>query len=146
VAAWAKRKREYGVKPNMAAAAERATMTNRTNTDQHREALGLLIRGLQVSRMIRPVADFGIADKVAVDTGCDVHELASACTVKPHPLLACCGLWRPLKSFVRRRWPWWALAALVAVANRCAEAHVRRGAASGPRPAHGTPGALSTWH
>lgn len=51
-----------------------------------REALDLLIRGFQVSRMIRLVADLGVADKIS-DTGHDVHELAAACGVNASPLL-----------------------------------------------------------
>lgn len=62
-------------------------MTNATDTDKQRAALDLLIRGFQVSRMIRLVADFGIADKVPEPQGCDVRDLAAACSVRPQPLL-----------------------------------------------------------
>ena len=55
------------------------------NTEE-REALDLLIRGFQVSRMIRLVADLGVADKIS-DEGRDVHELAAACGVHASPLL-----------------------------------------------------------
>lgn len=51
-----------------------------------REALDLLIRGFQVSRMIRLVADLGVADKIS-DAGLDVQALATACAVQPSPLL-----------------------------------------------------------
>ncbi len=58
-----------------------------TLEDTHdREALDLLIRGFQVSRMIRLVAEIGLADKVS-DTGHDVPALAAACGVQPSPLL-----------------------------------------------------------
>jgi len=53
---------------------------------KEREALDLLIRGFQVSRMIRLVADLGVADKI-FDAGQDVHSLAAACGVRPSPLL-----------------------------------------------------------
>ena len=62
-------------------------MTDTTAIDENRVALDLLIRGFQVSRMIRLVADLGIADKIPEDGRCDVRELATACTVLPAPLL-----------------------------------------------------------
>ena len=52
-----------------------------------RAALDLQIRGFQVSRMIRLVADLGIADRVPAEGSLDVGELATACAVLPGPLL-----------------------------------------------------------
>ena len=51
-----------------------------------REALDLLMRGFQVSRMLRLVADLGVADKIS-NTGLDVHALAAMCGVQASPLL-----------------------------------------------------------
>lgn len=62
-------------------------MTDTTAIDENRVALDLMIRAFQVSRMIRLVADFGIADKIPGDGRCDVRELATACAVLPAPLL-----------------------------------------------------------
>jgi hypothetical protein len=56
-------------------------------SDDDRLALDLLIRGFQVSRTIRLVADLGIADRVAPDAASSVAELASACGVRADPLL-----------------------------------------------------------
>lgn len=55
--------------------------------DAEREALDLLIRGFQVSRMLRLVADLGLADKVPKDGSTHVSELAAACSVLAPPLL-----------------------------------------------------------
>jgi hypothetical protein len=65
----------------------RLGMTDTTRIDEHHAALDLLIRGFQVSRMIRLVADLAVADKIPQDGRCDVHELATACAVLPGPLL-----------------------------------------------------------
>lgn len=62
-------------------------MTDPTNVDEDREALDLLIRGFQVSRMIRLVVDLGIADQIAEAEDCDVRALATTCVVQPLPLL-----------------------------------------------------------
>lgn len=62
-------------------------MTDRTEIDSDREALDLLIRGFQVSRMLRLVADLGLADKIDEHETRDIRELAAACTVQPTPLL-----------------------------------------------------------
>lgn len=62
-------------------------MTDTPASDDDRSALDLLIRGFQLSRMIRLVADLAIADKIPADGSCDVDELASACAVLPVPLL-----------------------------------------------------------
>ena len=47
----------------------------------------MLVRGFQVSRMIRLVADLAIADKIPADGARDVMDLASASDVLPGPLL-----------------------------------------------------------
>jgi hypothetical protein len=62
-------------------------MLNPTKTDADRAALDLLIRGFQISRMLRLVADLGVADKIPKEGGCDVSELAKACEVLPTQLL-----------------------------------------------------------
>lgn len=56
-------------------------------TDGDREALDLLIRGFQVSRMLRLVADLGLADKLPKDGSRHVSDLATACSVLAAPLL-----------------------------------------------------------
>ena len=58
-----------------------------TEPNDDRLALDLLIRGFQVSRTIRLVADLGIANKIAFDVPCPVADLAAACGVLPGPLL-----------------------------------------------------------
>jgi O-methyltransferase domain len=58
-----------------------------SKSDENHAALDLLIRGFEVSRMLRLVADLAIADKVPKHGYCDVHELATACAVLPTPLL-----------------------------------------------------------
>ena len=45
---------------------------------QDRAELDLLLRGFQVSRMLRLVADLGIADKIPPDGALSVNDLASA--------------------------------------------------------------------
>lgn len=55
--------------------------------DDDRQALDLLIRGFQISRIIRLVADLGIADRVAPDGAVAIAELARASGVLPEPLL-----------------------------------------------------------
>lgn len=55
--------------------------------DDDRLALDLLIRGFQISRIIRLVADLGIADRIAPDGAAGVGELAEASGVLPEPLL-----------------------------------------------------------
>ena len=55
--------------------------------DGDQVALDLLIRGFQVSRMLRLVADLGIADKIPKEGNCNVRDLAIACAVLASPLL-----------------------------------------------------------
>jgi hypothetical protein len=54
--------------------------------DTDREELDLLIRGFQVSRMLRLVADLGIADRIPLEGSVAVHELAASCAVLAKPL------------------------------------------------------------
>ncbi|WP_444813463.1 methyltransferase [Variovorax gracilis] len=61
-------------------------MTN-DRADSDREALDLLIRGFQVSRMLRLVADLAVADKIPRDGSRNVSDLATACSVLATPLL-----------------------------------------------------------
>jgi len=51
-----------------------------------RQELDLLLRGFQVSRMLRLVADFGVADNVPSDSPISLHELADKCAVLPEPI------------------------------------------------------------
>jgi hypothetical protein len=60
-------------------------MTSRD--EQDRTDLDLLVRGFQVSRMLRLVADLEVADKIASEGSVGVDELAAACAVLPEPLL-----------------------------------------------------------
>jgi hypothetical protein len=52
-----------------------------------RKALDLLIRGFQVSRMLRVAADLGVADKIPSTEKVLISDLAQACSVRPAPLL-----------------------------------------------------------
>jgi len=52
-----------------------------------RNELDLLLRGFQVSRILRLVADFGVADIVPTDGSISVQELAATCAISPEPLL-----------------------------------------------------------
>jgi hypothetical protein len=58
-----------------------------TVSDDHRLQLDLMLRGFQLSRMLRVVADLGIADRIAPDGTGSVAEMADACTVRRLPLL-----------------------------------------------------------
>lgn len=49
--------------------------------------LDLLLRGFQISRMLRLVADLGIADRIAMERSITVAELAQACAVLPEQLI-----------------------------------------------------------
>ncbi|WP_225768259.1 methyltransferase [Inquilinus sp. Marseille-Q2685] len=55
--------------------------------EDDRLAVDLLIRGFQVSRTIRLVADLGIADRIAPDGKSSVADLAAASGVLAEPLL-----------------------------------------------------------
>lgn len=56
-------------------------------TLDERKALDLLIRGFQVSRMLRVAADLGLADKIPSTEKAAISDLAEACSVGPAPLL-----------------------------------------------------------
>ncbi|SEE04671.1 O-methyltransferase [Rhizobiales bacterium GAS191] len=62
-------------------------MTETLTTDADREELDLLLRGFQVSRMLRLVADIGVADKIPTDGHVTVKDLSAACAVLPEPML-----------------------------------------------------------
>src|SRR5215210_1172629 len=55
--------------------------------DPERAALDLLLRGFQVSRMLRLVADLGVADRIAPDGRMALNDLAAACGAHPQPLM-----------------------------------------------------------
>ena len=59
---------------------------NQLASEDWRE-LDLLLRGFQISRMLRLVADLGIADKVAADGRVAMNDLAEACAVLPEQLI-----------------------------------------------------------
>jgi hypothetical protein len=54
---------------------------------QDRAELDLLLRGFQVSRMLRLVADLGVADRIPPDDALPLNDLASACSVLPERLI-----------------------------------------------------------
>ncbi len=60
-------------------------MTRTPKTE--RDELDLLLRGFQVSRTLRLVADFGVADIIPKDQSIGVQEVAAACAISPEPLL-----------------------------------------------------------
>lgn len=62
-------------------------MADTLTTGGDREQLDLLLRGFQVSRMLRLVADLGVPDKVPAAGQVTVQELAEACAVLAEPLL-----------------------------------------------------------
>ena len=61
-------------------------MSEPRDANDERAALDLLVRGFQVSRMLRLVADLGIADRVASDGHVAVDALAAECGVQPRQL------------------------------------------------------------
>ena len=61
-------------------------MSEPRDASDERAALDLLVRGFQVSRMLRLVADLGIADRIASDGHVAVDALALECGVQPQPL------------------------------------------------------------
>ncbi len=62
-------------------------MSETGGVDRDREDFDLLLRGFQVSRMLRLVADLGIADKIARHSAVSVKDLAEACSVLPEQLI-----------------------------------------------------------
>jgi len=71
-------------------------MTGAAGTQQDRAALDRLIRGFQISRMIRLVADLTLADRIAPEASRRVADLAAECKVNATPLLR---ILRALASF-----------------------------------------------
>jgi hypothetical protein len=55
--------------------------------DHELAALDLLLRGFQISRMLRLVADLGVADRITPDGGATLGDLARDCGVQPQPLM-----------------------------------------------------------
>lgn len=62
-------------------------MTDTAGTQLDRAALDRLIRGFQISRMIRVVADLTLADRIAPEESRHVVDLARECNVSATPLL-----------------------------------------------------------
>jgi hypothetical protein len=56
-------------------------------SDRNRLPLDLILRGFQLSRMLRVVADLGVADKIATDGAVSITDLADVCKVYRMPLL-----------------------------------------------------------
>src|ERR1044071_2924302 len=61
-------------------------MSTSAPSEFERTELDSLLRGFQVSRMLRLVADLGIADKIPPDGPIDVRDLAKSSAVLPDPL------------------------------------------------------------
>jgi hypothetical protein len=57
------------------------------DAEEERTALDLLLRGFQVSRMLRLVADLGVADRIPPDGDVALHDLARDCGVRHQPLM-----------------------------------------------------------
>jgi hypothetical protein len=57
------------------------------DAEDERTALDLLLRGFQISRMLRLVADLGIADRIAPEGNVALGDLARDCGVQPQPLM-----------------------------------------------------------
>jgi hypothetical protein len=93
-------------------------MSGTTADDKDRFALDLLLRGFQVSRMLRVVADLGVADRIANDDALAVADLAAGLNVHSIPLLR---ILRGLAAFRRlpglRRRGGLAFTALATVTN-----------------------------
>jgi SAM-dependent methyltransferase len=62
-------------------------MTHSVSPEPDREELDLLLRGFQVSRMLRLVADLAIADKVPSEGHITLQSLADQCGVHLEPLV-----------------------------------------------------------
>ena len=61
-------------------------MSEPATADPERAALDLLLRGFQVSRLLRAMADLGVADRIAADGQVALDELGSLCRVQARPL------------------------------------------------------------
>jgi hypothetical protein len=66
------------------------------DAEDERTALDLLLRGFQISRMLRLVADLGVADRIAPEENVALGDLARDCGVQPQPLMR---VLRALASF-----------------------------------------------
>lgn len=79
-------------------------MTGTEGNRQDRATLDRLIRGFQISRMIRLAADLTLADRIPAAESRPVGELAADCRVEAQPLLrvlralASCGVFRVTAS------------------------------------------------
>src|SRR6266702_3431535 len=62
-------------------------MPEPSDVNDDRAALDLLVRGFQVSRMLRLVADFGVADRIPPDGNVAIDALAAECGVQSQPLI-----------------------------------------------------------
>lgn len=62
-------------------------MANSDNAATERTTLDLLIRGFQVSQMIRVIADLGIADRIPSNGQTAAADLAAQCGVRHQPLI-----------------------------------------------------------
>src|SRR3954469_20578416 len=62
-------------------------MSNEAESRQDRMTLDRLIRGFQISRMIRLAADLTLADRIQTDQTRAVADLAAECNVHLTPLL-----------------------------------------------------------
>ncbi len=62
-------------------------MSDALHANNDRASLDLLIRGFQISRMLRLVADIGVADRIAANDHVAIDALAEACGVQAQPLL-----------------------------------------------------------
>ncbi len=61
-------------------------MPSAHDANDERVALDLLVRGFQLSRMLRLVADLGVADRIAPDERLMIDALAVDCGVQTQPL------------------------------------------------------------
>jgi hypothetical protein len=61
-------------------------MPKSENANDERAALDLLLRGFQISRMLRLVADLGLADRIAPDGQMAMAALAAACGAQSQSL------------------------------------------------------------
>jgi hypothetical protein len=66
---------------------ERHSVIELLDAADDRAALDLLVKGFQISRMLRLVAELGVADRIATDGKVAVETLAVACGARPQPLM-----------------------------------------------------------
>src|SRR4030095_6221232 len=74
-------------RPDVVLPSRRGSTPRMPDPEDHRLALDLLIRGFQVSRIIRLAADLGLADRIAPEGASPIAALAEASGVLPHQLL-----------------------------------------------------------